>query len=139
MRQRAVGDPVVASPDWLAVLRNGESHVLRPLKPALLCGDLDHVVRRVEALVAAGGRHFVVHLSGVDDIDGACIGGLVRSYRIVRECGGSLHLAGLHPWVRRMIELAGVTRIVPVLDDASELECPADAPPVRVFHVSCCA
>jgi len=139
MNDQGTGVSVGAGPEWLAVLRCGEGWVLRPLKSTLLCCDLDHLVIQVERLVEAGGRHFVINLSAVDDIDGACVGGLVRSYRIVRESGGSLRLSGVHPWVRKLIDLSGVSRFVPVDDQIHDPLPPTGETGVHLFAVSRCA
>ncbi len=134
-----VGASAETGPAWLAVLRDGGGWVIRPQKSALLGCDPDQLVRQVERLVAAGGRRFTIQLSAVDDIDGACIGGLARSYRIIHESGGTLRLTGLRPRVRRLIDLAGVTRWVSVEDEVHEPPPAIGGSGVHLLDVSRCA
>jgi anti-anti-sigma factor len=133
-----VGVAAETGPAWLAVLRDDDGWVIRPLKNTLLGCDPDQFVRQVERLVAAGGRRFTIQLAAVDDIDGACVGGLARSYRIIHESGGTLRLAGLHPRVRALLDLAGVTRWVSVEDEIPGLG-PAAARGGHRLDVSRCA
>ena len=98
----------------VAVVSCGEVQILRPQGTRLFYPHLGSLVREVRHLVDRGARKLVIDLGAVNDIDGASIGGLVELSRLLRQKGGSIRLTGLRPWVRRMLEMTGIPRVVPV-------------------------
>lgn len=71
----------------------------------------------VLARLAEGHRRVVVDLVGVDFADSIGIGVLVAVNKRVRGLDGVLVLARPEPPVRRVLELAGIDRILAVHDD----------------------
>ena len=51
-----------------------------------------------------------------------CIRDSLKTDRLLRQTGGALALSGVPGQVRRVLDVAGLTKIVPVLDDR-EKEC----------------
>ena len=98
----------------VAVVSHGEVQIVRPRGSRLLYPQLGSLVREVRQLVDLGARQLVIDLGAVNDIDGASIGGLVELYRLLRQKGGSVRLTGPRPWVRKMLEMTGIPRVVPV-------------------------
>jgi len=98
----------------VAVVSRGEVQIIRPQGTRLFYPHLGSLVREVRHLVDLGARKLVIDLGAVNDIDGASIGGLVELYRLLRQKGGSVRLTGLRPWVRKMLEMTGILRVVPV-------------------------
>ena len=68
-------------------------------------------IGRIDALLAAGSRHFVVNFERVTIVDSGGIGTLVAKYLSVRRHGGDIRLANLTPRTRRVLEM---TRLLDV-------------------------
>ncbi len=111
-RERRGGRPGCARA--VAVVSRGEVQIIRPQGARLFHPHLGALVREVRHLVDLGARKLVIDLGEVTDIDGASIGGLVELYRLLSEKGGSVRLTGLRPWVRKMLDMTGIPRVVPV-------------------------
>jgi anti-sigma B factor antagonist len=65
-------------------------------------------------LVEQGIYHLVVDLEQVSFMDSSGIGVLMGVHRRLREHGGSLRLAAPNARVRRVLELTGVTEVLPI-------------------------
>jgi len=65
-------------------------------------------------LVDQGIYHLVVDLEQVSFLDSSGIGVLMGVQRRLREHGGSLRLAAPSARVRRVLELTGVTTVLPI-------------------------
>lgn len=94
-------------------------------------GELDLVTspqvrRHVHDAVAGGRHHVVLDLSGVLFCDSSGVGVLIASRRLMRSCGGRLHmvlpargeLEGSH--VNRVLAALGVRRLFDVYADAAD-------------------
>ena len=89
-----------------------------------LVGELDHaaaqtVMPGVEEYLP---RRCVLDLTGVSFMDSSGIAVILKTDRLLRQTGGALALSGVPGQVRRVLDVAGLTKIVPVLDDR-EKEC----------------
>ncbi len=76
-------------------------------------------------LVDQGVHYLVVDLEQVSFLDSSGIGVLISVLRRIREHGGSLRLTAPTPHVRRVLELTGVTTLLPTyatLDEAAPVE-----------------
>ncbi len=76
-------------------------------------------------LVDRGVHHLIVDLEQVSFLDSSGIGVLIGVLRRLREHGGSLHLTAPRPHVRRVLELTGITTLLPTyatLDEAAPVE-----------------
>lgn len=72
---------------------------------------------RLEAVVARYGvSRVLVDLSGVAFIDSSGLGALLGRHRALRERGGGLRLAVPEGRLRSILELAGLTRALEVLE-----------------------
>lgn len=63
----------------------------------------------------------VLDLSGVNFMDSSGMGAILGRYRTVSQMGGKLAVCSLTPQLRKLFELTGLTRIIPVFasqDDA---------------------
>ena len=58
----------------------------------------------------------VVDLSEVSFIDSTGIGVLVEALKRAREAGGALHFCGASPRVRRVFEITGLLRVLPLFE-----------------------
>lgn len=76
-------------------------------------------------LVDRGVYHLVIDLEQVSFLDSSGIGVLISVLRCIREHGGSLRLTAPRPHVRRVLELTGITTLLPTyatLDEAAPVE-----------------
>ena len=55
-------------------------------------------------------------------MDSSGSAGILKPERLLRQTGGALARSGVPGQVRRVLDVAGLTKIVPVLDDR-EKEC----------------
>lgn len=93
-----------------------------------LVGELDHAAAQTvmpgieDAVEEYLPRRCVLDLTGVSFMDSSGIAVILKTDRLLRQTGGVLALSGVPGQVRRVLDIAGLTKIVPVLDDR-EKEC----------------
>lgn len=93
-----------------------------------LVGELDHAAAQTvmpgieDAVEEYLPRRCVLDLTGVSFMDSSGIAVILKTERLLRQTGGVLALSGVPGQVRRVLDVAGLTKIVPVLDDR-EKEC----------------
>ena len=93
-----------------------------------LVGELDHAAAQTvmpgieDAVEEYLPRRCVLDLSGVSFMDSSGIAVILKTDRLLRQTGGVLALSGVPGQVRRVLDVAGLTKIVPVLGDL-EKEC----------------
>jgi anti-sigma B factor antagonist len=98
----------------------GDVTVVRVRETCLTYPVLASFVSAVRERVEGGAKRLLVDLAAVSYIDSASIGSLVEVYRLLRDRGGSIRLAGLHPRVETMISMTGVHKIVPLHRDEDD-------------------
>ena len=76
---------------------------------APVTGELGQVLA---ARVRRGERRVVLDLARLHDIDAAGVGELVGAFNIVRGAGGMLQIAKANRYVRDLLAIAGVYRIL---------------------------
>ena len=64
----------------------------------------------------------VSFMSGLSFMDSSGIAVILKTDRLLRQTGGALALCGVPRQVRRVLDVAGLTNIVPVLEDRAK-EC----------------
>lgn len=93
-----------------------------------LVGELDHAAAQTvmpgieDAVEEYLPRRCVLDLTGVSFMDSSGIAVILKTDRLLRQTSGALALSGVPGQVRRVLDVAGLTKIVPVLDDR-EKEC----------------
>ena len=91
-------------------------------------GELDHhdarlSMKTIETIINDSlPRDCIIDLSGLSFMDSSGIAVILKTDRLLRQTGGALALSGVPGQVRRVLDVAGLTKIVPVLDDR-EKEC----------------
>ena len=91
-------------------------------------GEMDHhgarnALKEVEiAIDAALPRSLILDFAGVTFMDSSGIAVILKTDRLLRQTGGALVLCGVPRQVRRVLDVAGLTNIVPVLEDRAK-EC----------------
>jgi anti-anti-sigma factor len=71
-----------------------------------------------------GNRECIIDMSSIQAVDSSGFGSLIAAVRKVEEAGGASTVVCTNPTVRRLFEVAGVTRLVPVvtrIEDARAL------------------
>jgi anti-sigma B factor antagonist len=81
------------------------------------CLQLD---REVEAHIARGEKNFIFDLSGVDHVDSAAVGQIVKSFSSAKKSGGILRLAGAVGMVDRALTLTQVNKAIEVYPTVQE-------------------
>ena len=85
-----------------------------------LCGEVDHhsagaLRRDVDALICElRPRRMMLDLSAVGFMDSSGLGFIMGRYSLLRELGGTLEIVDPSPATLRILELAGIKRIIPV-------------------------
>jgi anti-anti-sigma factor len=72
---------------------------------------------RLDELIEAGERRFVVDLSGVPLMDSAGLATLVNLFKRVRVLDGDVRLSGMQPNVRRVFDLVRLDRLFDTFAD----------------------
>jgi anti-anti-sigma factor len=91
------------------------------------CGVLRDSLLRI--VTDEGFRGLVVNLAGVRFIDSTGIGVLVGVWRAARVTTSGVVVAASAPQVRRVLETAGLTKILPVYDAEADAVQAARRPP----------
>jgi anti-anti-sigma factor len=91
------------------------------------CGVLRDRLLRI--VTDEGFRGLVVNLAGVRFIDSTGVGVLVGVWRAVRATPSRLALAAPAPQIRRVLDIAGLTKILPVYDAEADAVHAARQPP----------
>ena len=68
-------------------------------------------------LIAGGAKNLAVDLSATEYLDSAGLGTLVGLLKRIKERGGRMAVAAPQPVVRRLFEITGLNRVLPVCDD----------------------
>jgi len=79
------------------------------------------LMRAIRRLLQSGLRRCILDLTAVDAVDSAGFGTLIGSVRKIEEAGGTSIVVCANPTVRRLFEIAGVTRFVPVVSNFSDV------------------
>src|SRR5947209_11555530 len=88
--------------------------VILDLSGRITMGEGTLVLRdRIQKLLTAGDRKFLLNLADVDYIDSSGLGELVTSFTTVRNQGGQLKLLNL---TRRVHDLLQITKLLTVFD-----------------------
>jgi anti-sigma B factor antagonist len=95
-------------------VRDAEGITILELRGRITVGEGNLVVRElVQDQVARGRKKLVLNLAGVDYVDSAGIGELVRTFSTLRREGGQMKLANVNP---RVMELLKATSLQSVFD-----------------------
>ncbi len=67
-------------------------------------------------------RHLVIDLKDMPFMDSSGLGVILGRYRMLRERGGTVSLMHLSPQVKRVYDLSGMARIIPVVEEKEAAE-----------------
>ena len=67
-------------------------------------------------------RHLVIDLKDMPFMDSSGLGVILGRYRMMQERGGTVSLMHLSPQVKRVYDLSGMARIIPVVEEKEAAE-----------------
>lgn len=67
-------------------------------------------------------RHLVIDLGDMPFMDSSGLGVILGRYRMMQERGGTVSLMHLSPQVKRVYDLSGMARIIPVVEEKEAAE-----------------
>ena len=92
-----------------------------------LTGELDQSkteqvkVRLMTTMVANDIKHIVFNLKGLSFMDSSGIGIILGRYKQVSAVGGKVFVLGMNPVVDKVFHMAGLNKIITVIDDEKSL------------------
>ena len=87
---------------------------------AKLSGELDHhnageVRTKLDKyIITAQPRLLIIDFSDISFMDSSGIGLIMGRSKIMKQCGGRLEVRGPQPYIRRVMKLSGIERIVKI-------------------------
>lgn len=87
-----------------------------------ISGELDHhsaeyIRQKVDGeMIKASIKHIVFDFSKVSFMDSSGIGVIMGRYKNIRELGGKTAVANVKPQIRRIFEMSGMLKFIPVYD-----------------------
>ncbi|WP_206830974.1 anti-sigma F factor antagonist [Alicyclobacillus fructus] len=99
-----------------------ETKLERGIVVIQLKGELDHhaverIRDRIEQQLAENGyRGLVMSFRNIDFMDSSGLGLILGRYRSVTEHGGKMALCEVNPTLRRLFEMSGLLKVIPVYD-----------------------
>ncbi|MCR5599271.1 MAG: STAS domain-containing protein [Ruminococcus sp.] len=88
---------------------------------AVLSGEIDHHNAKElrseldRYIITAQPRELAIDLGGITFMDSSGIGLIMGRSKLMRECGGRLEVHNPQPYIKRVLKLAGIERIVKIL------------------------
>lgn len=88
---------------------------------AVLTGDIDHhSARKLRSeldsfVMTMQPDILMIDLTGISFMDSSGIGLIIGRYKLLKELGGRLEVKSPQPYIRRVLRLSGIERIVKIL------------------------
>ena len=85
---------------------------------ARLCGEIDHHNARElrteldRYIITVQPSEMVLDMKGITFMDSSGIGLIMGRSKLIRECGGKLEVREPQPYIKRVLRLSGIERIV---------------------------
>lgn len=86
----------------------------------IVAGDEVGILQREIDKVVHLKKRIVLQLSGVDYVDSAGLGALVRFFSVLRADGGGLKLCQLSPFVLKVLQTTNLHSVIPVYESEKE-------------------
>lgn len=104
----------------LEITKLGDILLVRVFGEFDLC-SADHCRQEIdERLKAEGAKGILFDLEGVSFIDSSGLGVILGRYRKTKENGGMVAISNVAPRLKKLLELSGITRLIPVYSDTSQ-------------------
>ena len=99
-------------------IREADGITVLEIRGRITVGEGNLLVRElVQNQIAKGSRKIVLHLGGVEYVDSAGIGELVRTFSTLRREGGQMKLANVSPKVMEMLKATGLLSVFDIQKD----------------------
>jgi anti-anti-sigma factor len=82
--------------------------------------DCQLVNGEIESNILENKNSFIFDLTGVDHIDSAAVGQIVKCYSKLKKSGGGLRLAGVKGMVERVLKMTQVHRVIPIFPTTAD-------------------
>lgn len=88
---------------------------------AQLSGEIDHhSAKELRAeldkfVITMQPETLAIDLSSITFMDSSGIGLIIGRYKLLKECGGKLEIRSPQPYIRRVLRLSGIERIVKIV------------------------
>lgn len=88
---------------------------------AQLSGEIDHhSTKELRAeldkfVITMQPETLAIDLSSITFMDSSGIGLIIGRYKLLKECGGKLEIRSPQPYIRRVLRLSGIERIVKIV------------------------
>ncbi|MBR4627931.1 MAG: STAS domain-containing protein [Ruminococcus sp.] len=87
---------------------------------AAITGEIDHHSARTARseldryIINTQPRTLAIDMGGITFMDSSGIGLIMGRSKLMKECGGRLEVRNAQPYIKRVLKLAGVERIVKI-------------------------
>lgn len=82
--------------------------------------DCQQVGGEIDAGLEHAEKNFIFDFTGVDHMDSAAVGQIVKCYSKLKKSGGMLRLAGAKGMVERVLTMTQVHRVIPLYPTAED-------------------
>jgi anti-sigma B factor antagonist len=86
----------------------------------LMGADCRQVDREIETQIVHNQKSFIFDLTGVDHMDSAAVGQIVKCYSSLKKSGGMLRLAGARGMVESALKMTQVHKVIEIYPTAHE-------------------
>jgi anti-sigma B factor antagonist len=86
--------------------------------------EVERLESVVKDLVQNGQKKVIFDASGLEYADSSGIGTLVSCLTQIKNAGGDLRLAGANPRIRRLLNMTGVDKLMPLYPTLAEATAP---------------
>lgn len=87
----------------------------------VLSGEIDHHTAKNlrseldKFVIAMQPEVLAIDFSNITFMDSSGIGLIIGRYKLLKECGGQLEIHSPQPYIRRVLKLSGIERIVKII------------------------
>lgn len=88
---------------------------------AVIKGEIDHHTAKSlreeldKFVITMQPETLAIDLGNITFMDSSGIGLIIGRYKLLKECGGILEIRRPQPYIRRVLKLAGIDRIVKII------------------------
>jgi anti-anti-sigma factor len=86
----------------------------------LMGSDCQQVSGEIDSAILRGDKSFIFDMTGVDHVDSAAVGQIVKCYSKLKKVGGTLRLAGVGGMVDRVLKMTHVHKVIPIFPTAAD-------------------
>lgn len=88
---------------------------------AVLSGEIDHHTAKLlraeldKFVITMQPEKLAIDLSNITFMDSSGIGLIIGRHKLITECGGQLEIRSPQPYIKRMLKISGIERIVKII------------------------